>query len=300
MGDSPPTGGDSDDRRLRTLFVIGVAANVLGVVTAVESWLKRDVLLFALTLTAVLLLGGFWLWRRQARVAITLLALGCLLLGGVLATQLRHPSTPSPSADAPSASSSSAGAPTSSSTSGASTGATAVAAPSPPTSPAAPPASQAASGSNPDAPRTLVVQDVVLPREAAVDVDRPDQRVVPHHFDGATDGLDLYHDWGDVRSDNVQVANAPNVYPYSGGNPGQAYADCVASATGSARASFTPGANWCFRTSEGRLGFATITNDSRADKAFVVHVVVWDVPRAADAAPGRRSRETSPRGMIAR
>ncbi|MFY1615750.1 hypothetical protein [Micromonospora sp. WMMD736] len=273
MGDSPTTDGHSDDRRLRTLFVIGAAANVLGVVTAVESWLKRDVLLFALTLTAVLLLGGFWLWRRQTRVAIALLAVGCVLLGGVLATQLHHPSTPSPAADAPSTSPSSAGAPSTSSP-------TAVAASPPATSPAAPPASQAASGSNPDAPRTLVVQDVVLPREAAVDVDRPDQRVVTNHSDGATDGLDLYHDWGDIRSDNVQVANAPNVYPYSGGNPGRAYADCVASATGSARASFTPGANWCFRTSEGRLGFATITNDSRADKAFVVHVVVWDATGA--------------------
>ncbi|WP_435205556.1 hypothetical protein [Micromonospora sp. bgisy143] len=270
MGDSPATGGD-DDRRLRTLFVIGVAANVIGVVTAVESWLKRDVLLFALTLTAVLVLGAFWLWYRRTRVAIALLALGCLLLGGVVATQLRHPSTPAPTAGAPSTSPSTAGAPT---------GTPSAAGPPPTTGPAAPPASQAAPGSNPDAPRTLVDQTVVLPREAAVDVDRPGQQVVPKHSDGATDGLDLYHDWGQVRSDNVQVANAPNVYPYSGGNPAQAYADCVASATGTARDSFTPGANWCFRTSEGRLGFATITNDSRTDKAFVVHVVVWDATGA--------------------
>ncbi|MGV9213823.1 hypothetical protein ACTFTM_18370 [Micromonospora sp. RB23] len=273
MGESTPppaTGGNSDDRRIRTLAVIGVAANVLGVVTAVESWLKRDVLLFALTLTAVLVLGAFWLWRRRTRVAIALLALGCLLLGGVLATQLRNPSTPSPTAGSSSTSPPTAGGPTGAATPG--------------TSPAAPPTGQTTptpgGTTDPDAPRTLVARDVVLPREAAVDVDKPDQQVVPHHSDGATDGLDLYHDWGDIRSDNIQVANAPNVYPYSGGNPAQAYADCVASATGSARASFTPGANWCFRTSEGRLGFATITNDSRADKAFVVHVVVWDATGA--------------------
>ncbi|MEU0548385.1 hypothetical protein [Micromonospora sp. NPDC005979] len=269
MGESPPpapTTGNSDDRRLRTLAVIGVAANVLGVVTAVESWLKRDVLLFALTLTAVLVLGGFWLWRRRTRVAIALLALGCLLLGGVLATQLRHPSTPPPTAGAPSTSPPAAGGPTGAAT--------------PSASPAAPPTGQTTptpgGTTDPDAPRTLVDRNVVLPRSAAVDVDQPDQPVVPNHSDGATDGLDLYHDWGDLRSDNIQVANTPSVYQYSGGNPGQAYAGCVASATGSARALFTPGADWCFRTSEGHLGFATITNDSRADKAFVVHVVVWD------------------------
>ncbi|MFG1885901.1 hypothetical protein [Micromonospora sp. NPDC049102] len=267
MGESPPpasTTGASDARRIRTLAVIGVAANILGVVTAVESWLKQDVLLFALTLTAVLLLGGFWLWRQRTRVAIALLTMGCLLLGGVVATQLRHPSTPSPTA----------GSLTSPPTTGSPTSATA----SPPTSgPAAPSPSQATPGANPDTPRTLVERDVVLPRSAAVNVDRPDQRVVTNHTDGATDGLDLYHDWGQVRSDNIQVANTPSVYQYSGGNPAQAYAGCVASATGSARALFTPGANWCFRTSEGRLGFATITN-TRADQTFVVHVVVWDAP----------------------
>ncbi|MGC4855390.1 hypothetical protein ACLQ24_18865 [Micromonospora sp. DT4] len=274
MGESSPpasTAGDSDDRRIRTLAVIGVAANILGVVTAVESWLKQDVLLFALTLTAVLLLGGFWLWYRRTRVAIALLAMGCLLLGGVVATQLRSPSTSPPAAGSTSTSPPAASSPT---------GTTSAAAPPPTTGPAAPSASQATPGPNPDVPRTLVDRSVVLPRAAAVDVDRPDQQVVTNHSDGATDGLDLYHDWGQSRSDNIQVANTPSVYQYSGGNPAQAYAGCVASASGSARALFTPGAGWCFRTSEGRLGFATITNDSRADKAFVVHVVVWDATGA--------------------
>ncbi|MFG3557272.1 hypothetical protein ACGGAQ_23085 [Micromonospora sp. NPDC047557] len=269
MGESatpPATSGGSGDHRIRTLAVIGVVANVLGVVTAVESWLKRDVLLFALTLTAVLVLGGFWLWYRQTRVAVALLAMGCLLLGGVVATQLSRQSTPPPTAGPPTG-----------------TPATSAAAPPPTTGPATPSASQATptpgGTTDPDAPRTLVERTVVLPRFAAVDVDRPDQQVVRDHSDGATDGLDLYHDWGQVRSDNVQVANAPNVYPYSGGNPAQAYAGCVASATGSARPSFTPDADWCFRTSEGRMGFATITT-TRADQAFVVHVVVWDATGA--------------------
>lgn len=215
--------------------MIGVAANVLGVVTAVESVLRRDVLLFVLTLTAVLLLAGFWLWYRRTRLAVALLALGCLLLGGVVATQLSRQSTAPPTAGSP-------------------TG-TSAAAPPLTTGPATPSAGQ------------------------ATDVDRPDQQVVANHSNGATDGLDLYHDWGQVRSDNIQVANAPNVYPYSGGNPVQTYAGCVASGTGSARASFTPGADFCFRTSEGRMGFATITT-TRVDQAFVVHVVVWDATGA--------------------
>ncbi|MET8086633.1 hypothetical protein [Micromonospora sp. NPDC005237] len=270
MGESatPPAtsgGSGSGDHRIRTLAVIGVVANVLGVVTAVESVLRRDVLLFVLTLTAVLLLAGFWLWYRRTRLAVALLTLGCLMLGGVVATQLNRQSTSPPTAGAP-------------------TG-TSAAAPPPTTGPATPSASQATpttggtTATDPDTPRTLVDRNVVLPRAAAVDVDRPDQQVVAHHSNGATDGLDLYHDWGQVRSDNIQVANPPNVYPYSGGNPAQAYAGCVASATGSARPSFTPGADFCFRTSEGRMGFATITT-TRADQAFVVHVVVWDATGA--------------------
>ncbi|GAA2190864.1 hypothetical protein [Micromonospora lupini] len=265
------SGSGSGDHRIRTLAVIGVAANVLGVVTAVESVLRRDVLLFVLTLTAVLLLAGFWLWYRRTRLAIALLVLGCLLLGGVVATQLNRQSTAPPTAGSSMV-----------------TPPTSAAAPPPTTAAAAPlgstptPATPTPGGTtatDPDAPRTLVDQSVVLPRFAAVDVDQPGQQVVAKHSDGPTDGLDLYHDWGPVRAANIQVANAPNVYPYSGGNPAQAYAGCVTSATGSARDSFTDGADFCFRTSEGRLGFATITN-TRADQAFVVHVVVWDATGA--------------------
>ncbi|MEU4337958.1 hypothetical protein AB0F59_25445 [Micromonospora lupini] len=280
MGESatPPatsgsgSGSGSGDHRIRTLAVIGVVANVLGVVTAVESVLRRDVLLFVLTLTAVLLLAGFWLWYRRTRLAVALLALGCLLLGGVVATQLNRQS-----ATQPTAGSSTATPPASAVAPSPTTAAAAAPLGSTPTP--ATPTPGGTTATDPDAPRTLVERSVVLPRFAAVDVDRPNQQVIAKHSDGATDGLDLYHDWGQVRSDNVQVANGPNVYPYSGGNPAQAYAGCVASATGSARASFTPGADFCFRTSEGRLGFATITN-TRADQAFVVYVVVWDATGA--------------------
>ncbi|MFG1649482.1 hypothetical protein ACGFIE_06120 [Micromonospora sp. NPDC049275] len=274
MGESatPPAASGSGDHRIRTLAVIGVVANVLGVVTAVESVLRRDVLLFALTLTAVLLLAGFWLWYRRTRLAIALLALGCLVLGGVVATQLGRQSTPPPTAG-----SSTATPPTSAPAPAPTT--TAAAAPLGSTPTQATTAPGGTTATDPDAPRTLVDRSVVLPRFAAVDVDRPEQQVVAKHSGGATDGLDLYHDWGQVRADNVRVANGPNVYPYSGGNPAQAYAGCVASAAGSALPSFTDGADFCFRTSEGRLGFATIT-DTRADQAFVVHVVVWDATGA--------------------
>jgi len=259
MQESAPAATGDAERRIRMLAVVGVAANVLGVVTAVQSVLRRDALLIVLTLTAVLLLGGFWFWYQRTRLAVALLALGCLLLGGVVATQLGRRSTPPPVASATTTPTTSAAggtsAPTATTTAGAS-----------PTQ-------------DPNSPRTLVDRRVVLPRGAAVDVDRPDQRVIANHAAGATDGFDLYHDWGQVRSDNIQVANPPNVYQYSGGPPGQAYATCAVDGPGSAQAHFTPGADFCFRTSEGRVGFATITSPA-SDQTFVVHVVVWDATGA--------------------
>ncbi|WP_030491506.1 hypothetical protein [Micromonospora chokoriensis] len=254
MQESAPAATGDAERRIRMLAVVGVAANVLGVVTAVQSVLRRDALLIVLTLTAVLLLGGFWFWYQRTRLAVALLALGCLLLGGVVATQLGHRSTPPPAAGATTTSTPSAA--------GGTSAPSATAGASPPTQ-------------DPNSPRTLVDRRVVLPRGAAVDVDRPDQRVVANHTAGATDGFDLYHDWGQVRSDNIQVANPPNVYQYSGGPPGQAYATCAVDGPGSAQPHFTPGADFCFRTSEGRVGFATITSPG-SDPTFVVHVVVWD------------------------
>ncbi|PYC70810.1 hypothetical protein C7C45_13065 [Micromonospora arborensis] len=268
MQESAPAANGDGERRLRTLTVVGVAANVLGVVTTVEGVLRRDVLLIVLALTAVLLLGGFWFWYQRTRLAVALLALGCVLLGGVVATQVGRQSSPPPVAGGTTT-------PTPSTVGGASPPSTA-ATPTVGSSPT--PATPTAPGTavvDPDAPRVLVDGNVVLPRGAAVDVDRPDQQVVAKHTDGATDGLDLYHDWGQVRSDNIQVANPPNVYQYSGGNPGRAYPVCAVDGSGSARASFTPGADFCFRTSEGRVGFATITR-TRDDQAFVVYVVVWD------------------------
>ncbi|MFG1841683.1 hypothetical protein ACGFH8_25040 [Micromonospora sp. NPDC049175] len=44
MQESAPAANGDGERRLRTLTVVGVAANVLGVVTAVESVLRRDAL----------------------------------------------------------------------------------------------------------------------------------------------------------------------------------------------------------------------------------------------------------------
>ncbi|PWW53150.1 hypothetical protein [Actinokineospora spheciospongiae] len=228
------------ERHTRRLAVVGILANAFGVVAAVQGFLKGDVLL---------------------RAAVGLLVVGCLLAGGSAAIgvdRLVNPRgtdtalPPPPRADPDSA---------------------AETMPPVPTTTAA-----RSSGATSTGPRKLVDQTVVLPRDAAVDVDAPGQEAVTDHDDGATGDHDLFHDWGQVRSDNIQAVNGPNIYPYSGGSPSQAYHTCKSDMDRPANPN-TGGGDFCFRTSEGRTAFASTTR-TREDKAFVLHVIVWDDPAA--------------------
>jgi hypothetical protein len=257
--------------------VLGVLANALGVAGAlagvVTGVVQRNLLLSLFTLTAVLVILAFWLWRRHTRIGVALLALGCLLAGIGLAVAVIRPPTDPAAADR-AAPTGPAVVPTTTPAEAPSTDAPSTGTPADGTSPAG-----TTGGTVPldpgGIPAKLVDETVVLPRNAAVDVDRPGQRPAAHHVDGATDGFDFYHDWGPVRSDTVQVTDSPNAYPYSGGNPGLAYVTCSADVTKSAYAAASPGGDFCFHSSEGHLGFATITQ-VRDDKAFVIHVIVWD------------------------
>jgi len=73
-----------------------------------------------------------------------------------------------------------------------------------------------------------------------------------------------------------QPINGPNAYVYPGGNPGNAYFTCKEVMT-TATSYMSTTAEFCFRTSAGRIGYAVITRE-RSDHAFVLHVVVWKDP----------------------
>jgi hypothetical protein len=139
------------------------------------------------------------------------------------------------------------------------------------TPPAAAPTTAAAA--SPTGPAKRLDTSIVLPRNAAIDIDRPAPQAVANYPDGATGDYDFYHDWGQVKSDTIQVVNAPNVYSYSGGPTSRAYHTCVSDLTKSAYGSGS--GDFCFRTSAGYVAFASVTR-TREDYAFVVHVIVWD------------------------
>lgn len=268
----PATGEPAERRAPSPMRPLGIVADVGGVAGLAIAVLHQDLLLVAVAVVIVLLLFALQLRRRRPTVATVLLALACLAGGaaGAGAVLDRSPGTATAGPLA------TGGAPADPSASGTATVGASGDGPS-----ATPPGTEATGGEDPadpgtdGGPRKLVDQTVVLAREAAVDVDHPDQRPVPHHVDGATGELDFYHDWGPVRSDTIQVVNAPNVYAYSGGPVARAYATCSADLAKSPYPAASPGGDFCFRTSRGRVGFATITR-TRDDYAFVVHVVVWD------------------------
>jgi hypothetical protein len=67
--------------------------------------------------------------------------------------------------------------------------------------------------------RSWLTRTSSCPRNAAIDVDKMTQFAALNHRDGATGDYDLYHNWGQVKTDAIQAINAPNVYVYSGGGP---------------------------------------------------------------------------------
>ncbi len=135
-----------------------------------------------------------------------------------------------------------------------------------------------ATGTDDGAPQAVVATDqtLTLERGAAIDVDSAGNPAARNHADGATGDYDLYHDWGQYKSDTIQATNGPNTYSYPGGNPNTAYVTCkdvIATAT----PYMTANLDFCFRTSAGRIAHAVVTRE-RTDHAFVLHVIVWNDP----------------------
>ncbi|RJQ71489.1 hypothetical protein D5S17_27175 [Pseudonocardiaceae bacterium YIM PH 21723] len=228
-------------------MLIGIAANILGVVSAVVSWVRADTLFLALSIIAVALVAAALLRRRNLRLAVTLLSLGCLVLGGTIAVRVDHWITPS---------------------------APAVAAPSTPATSTNSTTEAATAVSGSTAPRTLVDTDFVLPRKMAIDVDSKASQAVDAP-DGATGKLDFFHDWGQVMSDRVDVVRAPNVFSYSGGALSKAYFTCKGDLEKSPYSFAGESSQFCFVTSDGHPAYGDIRR-SRDDHAFVIHVIVWD------------------------
>jgi hypothetical protein len=263
-----PARNDPDEVRGEARGTVGLIADLLGIATFVAGTVTKDRPLIVLSAIALCLLTGSWFWRRRPVLAVSTLALGCLITGAavmygfdhsvrppasLVANERARPVTPSP--------------PTSpTSIPAESGGTTATTTPTPATTPADP--------GDDLSPKKLVDENIVLPRNAAIDVDKPDQPAALDHRDGAVGDYDLYHDWAEVQSDAIQVVNAPNAYPFSGGNLSRAYFICKADLEKSAYPSAT--GPFCFTSSQGHLGYAIITQTRRDDQAFVVHVVVWD------------------------
>lgn len=128
------------------------------------------------------------------------------------------------------------------------------------------------------APRLI---EVTLPRHAAVDLDRPGQRVVPGQS-GITGGFDLFHDAGRVMSDVIRAANGVYIYP-AGKRPDDAY-DVCADYTGpnpsynayNLVASVQTGVAFCFKTSGGLMAFATVNAVQPTSWVTTLAVRVWD------------------------
>ena len=98
----------------------------------------------------------------------------------------------------------------------------------------------------------------------------------------AIGAFDLFHDSGSVMSDVIRTHGGVYAYP-AGASPDRAYAICT-DYTGPKPSynSYNPsmgaqvGATFCFKTSEGRLGWVTIEAVQPGDQAAVLSVRIWD------------------------
>ena len=126
--------------------------------------------------------------------------------------------------------------------------------------------------------------EVTLARQAAVDVDADTPTVVKEQV-GATGNFDLYHDSGEVRSDNLRV-HGGTLFGYPAGastNSAEAFGIC-SDYTGSSPSynsaipslGLTVGVPFCFVTSSNHLAWAMVEGIENTTMTAVVRVRVWD------------------------
>ncbi len=123
--------------------------------------------------------------------------------------------------------------------------------------------------------------EVTLPRHAAADVDPAGPPVVAGGQSGPTGSFDLYHDAGEVMADDIRTPDGMYGYP-AATSPDSAYAICsdYTSPDPSHNAYQTDiglytGESFCFRTTGGKLAWATIEAVQPGTSTVVLQVRIW-------------------------
>jgi hypothetical protein len=253
---------------------LGVAANLAGIAASLAS-----VIGFLLSLrsgdglwllcglgTAVFFLYAAWRRRRLA-VAASAVILALVGVGGLIAHfhVLVKPAAAAQSASAPTGGQSTAASAPSSALSVTQSGT------------GTPQATTPTEASTPQ-PRII---EITLPRNAAVDLDTAGQPQVVDDQIGATGPYDLYHDASN-GPDAIRAQDGVYTYPVDT-SPDSAYAIC-SDYTGPdpSENTYSPsfyietGTAFCFRTTAGKMAWATIQAVQPVTNTAVLQVRVWE------------------------
>jgi hypothetical protein len=110
--------------------------------------------------------------------------------------------------------------------------------------------------------------------------------------------FDLYHDAGEVMSDVIRAPAGMYVYP-AGTSQDSAYAICsdytsAASSDGAyeASAGLETGDAFCFRTTQGKLAWATVEAVQPNSYVAVLQVRIWDEPNGSLGSRFTRAKES--------
>lgn len=243
----------------RTEDAPGAAASIAGIVASLasiagflQSLHSGDGLWLLCGLgTVTFLMYSAWR-RRWIAVAVSVLILAMVGIGGLL-VHVRML----------------AGSPVASPSAGVSTAAHSLA-----------PAGSIASPSGASSPQPRVLE-IILPRHAAVDVDQAGQPSIIAGQFGATGPYDLYHDAGEVMSDTIRTHGGVYTYPV-GSSPDSAYAICSDyTSTHPSYYAYNPSApvqtgdTFCFRTTEGKLAWATVEAVQPDTYTAVLQIRIW-------------------------
>jgi hypothetical protein len=124
--------------------------------------------------------------------------------------------------------------------------------------------------------------EFLLARHDAIDLDAGAQPTAVADQIGATGRFDLYHDAGEVMSDVIRTPSGMYEYPV-GSSPDSAYSICSDDTSPNPSSggyvtsvAVETGTSFCFRTSGGKLAFATIEGVQPDNSTAVLQVRIWN------------------------